>query len=207
MSSIQSSQGALSAASSSAAVGVIATLQAMISRSTNTPFGNQIVLGIQQGIGYLLIGTGVALMTSFARNLFGQVKHSLFVTITVDSKDKTFEALLQWMSNNVIIKRATQLNAETVYFGTDKNPRVIFVPSVGKHRISYKGKTVWINRIRDATFDMASGAPFESIELSSFGTNTAVLQSLIDEAMRLSLQRDEGKTVVYINGEGSWTRF
>ncbi|EFA76320.1 mitochondrial chaperone BCS1 [Heterostelium album PN500] len=166
-----------------------------------------LLLGIKQGLGFLIVSGTVGFISGLSRDAFRRVNQSFFVTVTIDSKDKSFDALLQWLSGCESVKTATQLNAETIYNAAGKNPRVVFAPSLGRHRISYRERTIFVNRIRDSTFDMSSGAPFESIELSTFGNDTSIIQQLIDEAMRLSLQKDEGKTVVYINSDGNWQRF
>jgi len=173
----------------------------------NNDTSRSILLSIKQGLGLLIIGGGLGVVSQFTRYLYTRITGSFYYQIDIDSKDKTFEWMLYWLAQNVDVKKSNHLNAETVYNNLGKNPEVIFVPSVGSHRIQFRGKTVWINRVRDSTFDMGSGAPFESINITTYKQNAAIVQELIHEAMRLSLNRDIGKTVIYINNEGSWERF
>ncbi|KAF2071833.1 hypothetical protein CYY_006850 [Polysphondylium violaceum] len=173
----------------------------------NNDTSRSILLGIKQGLGLLIIGGGIGALTQFSRYLWTRVTGSFYYRIDIDSKDKTFEWMLYWLAQNTDVKKSNHLNAETVYNNLGKNPEVIFVPSVGSHSIQFRGKTIWISRVRDSTFDMGSGAPFESINMTTYKQNAHIIQELIQEAMRLSLNRDIGKTVIYINNEGSWERF
>ncbi|KAM9995650.1 hypothetical protein ACTFIY_001830 [Dictyostelium cf. discoideum] len=167
-----------------------------------------IVLGISSGIGIFIISGGINIFKNVGHYILNRINSNIYYRIDVDSKDKSFEWLLYWLSENDSIKVSNHLNAETVYNLVGKNPKVILVPSVGKHRIVYKGKWIWIDRVRDQQFDMGAGAPFESISLSTYKSNAQLINQLLQEAMTLSLNRDIGKTVIYINGgNGNWERF
>ncbi|EGC36809.1 hypothetical protein DICPUDRAFT_31265 [Dictyostelium purpureum] len=166
-----------------------------------------ILLGISSGISLFIINGGLGIFKNISNYILNCINEKIYYQIDVDSKDKSFEWLLYWLSEHESVKDSTHLNAETVYNNIGKNPKVILVPSVGQHTIKYKGKTIWISRIRDSTFDMGSGAPFESIKLSTLINNSSAVNELLQEAMLLSLNKDIGKTVIYINSEGSWERF
>eukprot|EP01132_Coremiostelium_polycephalum_P003100 gene3100-3877_t len=164
----------------------------------------------KQGIYLLLVGAGIGIVTQFGRKLYSAISEWTFYSIDIDSKDKLFECIIYWLSQQndaALIRSTNRLNAETTYNDQGKVPVVLFAPSIGKHSLIYKGKRVWIDRVRDSTFDMASGAPFESITLSTMRGNGHLLKQLVQEAMVMSLKRDDGKTVVYINSQGSWERF
>eukprot|EP01133_Synstelium_polycarpum_P005922 gene5922-6854_t len=180
---------------------------AATSLASMTMFNKQIVAGIKQGIGYLLVGAGVSLLASFANRMIRRAQEFMFVTITIDSKDKAFESLLYFLSLQSSIKNTHQLSAETVYNSSGKNPTIIFVPAVGSHKITYRSRSIWVERIRESTFDMGSGAPFESIALTLWGRDSSLVQALVDEAIKAASSRDEGKTVVYINSGAAWERF
>ncbi|KYQ89027.1 mitochondrial chaperone BCS1 [Tieghemostelium lacteum] len=166
-----------------------------------------LVKGIKSGIGILLIGSCVGLIGNVSNWLIKKLNDSFYYKIDIDSKDKSYEWVMYWLSSNDSIKGSNHLSAETTYNSVGKNPRIIFVPSVGNHRILYKGRSLWVNRVRDPQFDLGSGAPFESIQLTCYKSNKNILEDLIKDAMRLSLNRDFGKTVIYMNDGGSWQRF
>jgi chaperone BCS1 len=127
-------------------------------------------------------------------------------------------------------KKTRTLALETTYERDEdgvSEPKVLFVPNIGHHFFSYKNKWIWLTRDRDnSVSDFSTGGPLETMTLTTFGTDRQALQTFISDAMKLSMEKEEGKrqlvgsglllgpnisllgkTVIYTVANGDWTRF
>lgn len=70
-----------------------------------------------------------------------------------------------------------------------------FTPAPGLHLFRYRGKFVLLRRVLEEGKDC--WWPQETIELSTFGTDPALLKDLLREARLRFLEKDRSKTIVY----------
>lgn len=70
-----------------------------------------------------------------------------------------------------------------------------FTPAPGLHMFRYRGKIVLLRRVLEEGKDC--WWPQETIELSTFGTDPALLKELLREARLRFLEKDRSKTIVY----------
>lgn len=70
-----------------------------------------------------------------------------------------------------------------------------FTPAPGLHLFRYRGRMVLLRRVLEEGKDC--WWPQETIELSTFGTDPALLKELLREARLRFLEKDRSKTVVY----------
>ncbi len=54
--------------------------------------------------------------------------------------------------------------------------------------------------------DMATGSLWETVTLTTFGSSKQIFIDLIEEAKDLSLEKEEGNTVIYTTVGSEWRR-
>lgn len=169
--------------------------------------GNQF---FSAGFGLMGVGMGVAAARKCMQYGMIFARRRFFVSLEIPSKDKSYQWVLEWLSVKGS-KYNQHISAETTYFqheSGDVTARVNFIPSVGTHYISYKNRIVKVERTREKNVvDAMSGGLWESITLTTIGRSRSLFQGLIEEAMMASLEREEGKTVIYTSIGSEWKRF
>eukprot|EP01112_Ceratiomyxa_fruticulosa_P018933 TRINITY_DN6125_c0_g1_i11.p1 TRINITY_DN6125_c0_g1~~TRINITY_DN6125_c0_g1_i11.p1 ORF type:complete len:444 (-),score=72.12 TRINITY_DN6125_c0_g1_i11:167-1498(-) len=158
-------------------------------------------------VGNLIIGSGIAFAGRCFRSLWNRFKIAFFVSLDINSRDESYKWVLEWMSEHSFMKEDQRLGVETRYTDDGEKPTIFFVPSVGEHKFAYKGKTVWINRLREGTYDIGTANIFEILTLSTFGWDSSVLKTIVREAMESSMKREVGKTIICTNSGGCWKKF
>ncbi|KAF8980073.1 hypothetical protein BGZ46_004661 [Entomortierella lignicola] len=82
------------------------------------------------------------------------------------------------------------------------------VPGNGKHIIRYQGAWIQVERTRDAKMmDLSTGAPWETVTLTTLSRDRAVFTELLQEAQKMALMNQEGKTVIYTSWGPEWRPF
>ncbi|KAF9436922.1 hypothetical protein BGZ76_002546 [Entomortierella beljakovae] len=82
------------------------------------------------------------------------------------------------------------------------------VPGNGKHLIRYNGAWIQVERTRDAKMmDLSTGAPWETVTLTTLSRDRAVFTELLQEAQKMALMNQEGKTVIYTSWGPEWRPF
>ncbi|KAF9113219.1 hypothetical protein BGX27_002011 [Mortierella sp. AM989] len=82
------------------------------------------------------------------------------------------------------------------------------VPGNGKHLIRYQGAWIQVERTRDAKMmDLSTGAPWETVTLTTLSRDRAVFTELLQEAQKMALMNQEGKTVIYTSWGPEWRPF
>lgn len=72
----------------------------------------------------------------------------------------------------------------------------------------YKNRFIAVERSREKQLvDFNSGAPFESVTLSTLGRDVAFFQDFLRDSQRAMLERDEGTTIVYTAWGTEWRPF
>ena len=150
------------------------------------------------------LGVGVvAAAAAFGRRglmsgVLAAQKH-LTVSLEIPSKDRSYQWVLQWISQNA--SRSTQhLGVETTFHQDPASGNVStkfdYVPSTGRHWITYRRRLIQISRDREKSMiDLSSGQPWETVTLTAVGRNKQIFTDLLNEAKQTALKREEGKTV------------
>ncbi|EGG22086.1 mitochondrial chaperone BCS1 [Cavenderia fasciculata] len=162
--------------------------------------------------GFGLIGVGAA--ATFARKGFQSAlinaRRYCFVSVEVPSHDKSYHWLMEWLAKKKQ-KSTRHVSVETTlshHESGDIVSTINFVPSVGSHYILYKGRVLHVERVREKNVvDMASGNLWQSITLTTMGFNRNIFKTLIQEAQEMSINHEEGKTVIYHTQGNEWRRF
>lgn len=71
----------------------------------------------------------------------------------------------------------------------------------------YKNSFILVDRQRDKSFDMATGTPFETVNMTTLYAHRHLFQELFAEAHQLAQQMHEGKTVIYNSMGPDWKTF
>ncbi|EPQ26424.1 uncharacterized protein PFL1_06072 [Pseudozyma flocculosa PF-1] len=82
------------------------------------------------------------------------------------------------------------------------------VPGPGTHWLRYRGTWMRLQRERDGKMvDLSTGAPWETVTLTTLFTQSHLFAQLLDEARQLALASTEGKTVIYTSWGPEWRPF
>ncbi|CDU24905.1 related to BCS1-mitochondrial protein of the AAA family of ATPases [Sporisorium scitamineum] len=82
------------------------------------------------------------------------------------------------------------------------------VPGPGTHWFRYRGVWMRLTRERDGKMvDLSTGAPWETVTLTTLFAYAHLFPQLLDEARQLALSSTEGKTVIYTSWGPEWRPF
>ncbi|KAG0265982.1 hypothetical protein DFQ27_000232 [Actinomortierella ambigua] len=112
---------------------------------------------------------------------------------------------------NRINQRSQFLAVQTEFKQHDNgsvSTRFNLVPGNGKHLIRYQGAWIQVERTRDAKMmDLSTGAPWETVTLTTLSRDRTVFTDLLRDAQRMALANQEGKTVIYTSWGPEWRPF
>jgi len=112
---------------------------------------------------------------------------------------------------NRINQRSQFLAVQTEFKQHDNgsvSTRFNLVPGNGKHLICYRGAWIQVERTRDAKMmDLSTGAPWETVTLTTLSSDRHVFSELLQEAQKMALLNQEGKTVIYTSWGAEWRPF
>ncbi|CAM9387081.1 unnamed protein product, partial [Ectocarpus fasciculatus] len=160
------------------------------------------------GFGLAVLAAGASALRGASQVAMTMARRHFLVTLEVTSKDRSYPWVLQWLAKrqfkNQHLSVETSLRAKS-----DGTVSVFdFVPGPGNHFISYKGRFLHIQRIRETTMlDLNNGKPWEKVQFVGIGRNTDVFADLIHEAFELATAQEEGKTIIYTNWGTEWRPF
>lgn len=88
------------------------------------------------------------------------------------------------------------------------NAQFDFVPSPGAHFFRYRGYWIRVERNREKQMvNFQAGLPFETVTMTTLGTNRNIFFEILEESRKLALQSQEGKTVMYTAMGAEWRPF
>ncbi|KAK2764516.1 hypothetical protein FQN54_009211 [Arachnomyces sp. PD_36] len=95
----------------------------------------------------------------------------------------------------------------------DKFKDLRYTPSNGMHIFWYKGRCLAFTRVKEEKQPMSWITNPESLFITCLGRDPAIIKDLLEEAQRVYVERDGGKTVIYrgrkkdgAGGDISWVR-
>lgn len=161
------------------------------------------------GFGLVGVGAGLAGLRKSYQVALILFRRHFIMTLEVPCRDKSYQWLLQWILLNT--KNAQHLSVETTFsqHETGKiSTKFDFVPSVGTHFFKHQKTWIKVERTREQqTLDLHMGVPWETVTLTAFGKNKGLYYNILDEARKLALKREEGKTIVYTAMGSEWRQF
>ncbi|KAK2562265.1 Mitochondrial chaperone BCS1 [Acropora cervicornis] len=160
------------------------------------------------GFGLVGVGAGLAALKKGSQFAYTAFRRYAIITLEVPSKDKSYHWVLQWITAQG--QRAQHLSVETTFqqHETGKvSTSFDFSPSPGVHFFKYKNSFVRVERSREKMVDLTSGAPWETVTLTALATNQQLFFDILNEARHMALEKQEGKTVMYIAMGADWRQF
>lgn len=162
------------------------------------------------GFGLVGLGAGAAILRKGALVGTTLFRRHYMITLEVPCRDKSYQWLLQWITYKGA-KKTQHLSVETTFEQKetgDVKTKYAFIPSVGTHFFRYKNKWIKVDRTREQqTLDLHMGVPFETVQLTSFGTDKNLYFNILEEARCMALKEHEGKTIMYTAMGSDWRQF
>eukprot|EP01118_Nematostelium_gracile_P009060 TRINITY_DN3036_c0_g2_i1.p1 TRINITY_DN3036_c0_g2~~TRINITY_DN3036_c0_g2_i1.p1 ORF type:complete len:462 (+),score=121.19 TRINITY_DN3036_c0_g2_i1:159-1544(+) len=163
----------------------------------------------------LVVGALAKVCSQFSLDLIDFIKALFVVSAEVNCKDEAYQWIVEWLAlHPYTLQSCRNFSITSIYEPQHRNnpmiiqPTVVFAPSLGWHLLRYQGTYLWINRIRDSNAtDLTNGGLFESFKIISFGKSRKTIESLISDARKCSLKREEGMIIIYNANQGTWHRF
>ncbi|KAG0043046.1 hypothetical protein BGZ83_011895 [Gryganskiella cystojenkinii] len=153
-------------------------------------------------------------MSSQSRNAAVTGSNNKAGSGTIGASPKVRHGILSRWSDrlaNKINQRAQFLAVQTEFKQHDNgsvSTRFNLVPGNGKHLICYRGAWIQVERTRDAKMmDLSTGAPWETVTLTTLSRDRQVFSELLQEAQKMALMNQEGKTVIYTSWGAEWRPF
>jgi mitochondrial chaperone BCS1 len=81
------------------------------------------------------------------------------------------------------------------------------VPGFGRHILRYRNAFIAVHRQRDKSFDLTTGAPFETVTLTTLYAHRNIFEHLFQDAHVLAQKMREGKTTLYTAWGPEWKKF
>lgn len=162
------------------------------------------------GGGLMLLGTGLAILRSGAKNVSSLLYRQLLIDLEIPSKDKSYLWFLEWMAQYKH-RSLRNLSVETDYIQHDNGSvttKFSLVPGPGNHIIKYNGAWFYIKRERSSKMvDMTNGTPFETVKMTTLYRDRNLFFEMLEEAKKLALKSQEGKTVIFTSWGPEWRPF
>jgi len=163
------------------------------------------------GLSVAVLGSTVSIISSLFSFVWQKIKARFIVTLEVNSRDPSYAWLYEWLNVQPYTTKTRRLTVETTYYQHgegDNRPKILFIPALGSHLLTYKTRWVWMTRtqVESVTDPAAIGGVLENITLTTFGKDISFVKSIIYDAMTMALKKEKGKTTVFANGGGSWAK-
>jgi chaperone BCS1 len=183
---------------------------------------NQFVVGMMFTT---ILAATLAYMRNVPQRLWSYFWAQFAVSAEVKNTDPAFNWLAVWLDQQPYSKKTRRLTVYTHHKDDDDDdsdydvigrkkksrPRVLFTPAPGEHLFFYKGKLVWLSRIKSdaaASNNPVSGTNTQ-LERESFmiwvlGRSQQLLREIIQDAMDLALPEGSPETCVIPSVDGRW---
>ncbi|KAJ3056705.1 hypothetical protein HK097_005106, partial [Rhizophlyctis rosea] len=190
----------------SAATTAASTGNSIVDAFTNNPY-------FSAGFGLIGVTASLAVFRQAAIHGVTFARRRLLVTLEIPSKDQSYPWFLQWMGAQTRAKGSNphQLAVETSFVRRDNGSSETsfqLVPGPGKHYFKYRNAWFQVERQRERQMiDLKSGAPWETITLTTLSRDRPLLSKMLEEAKQLSLSKEEGKMVIYTSWGVDWRPF
>ncbi|KAF5373581.1 hypothetical protein D9758_000658 [Tetrapyrgos nigripes] len=172
--------------------------------------------------GFGLMGVGVCLGGLRKLVTVGNtaLRRRLLVSVEISNKDRAYPWFLEWMAHQnakqvmgreSFLGRPHTLSVETqVEQRHNGSSNVLFnlVAGTGLHWFNYRG--VWMQIVRERqtqSLQMMSGAPWETVTLTTLSRDRGIFPQLLGEARDLALRGQEGKLTIRIPWGPEWKPF
>lgn len=161
------------------------------------------------GFSLAVLAAGAQLLRMGSTSMLALLKKNCLVTLEVTSKDRAYPWVLQWLTSQG--NRTQHLSVETMMKAAGPNRSALsfsFVPGPGQHFITYRGRFLAVQRIREQQMvDLNTGKPWEKVQFVGLGRNTETFEQILHDAYEMASSKEEGKTIIYTNWGSEWRPF
>lgn len=173
-------------------------LSDLINSLTNNPYF---------GAGFGLVGVGAGLAILRRSLIISSIvaRKAFTVTLEVPCRDRSYPWILQWINKNAQRRQHVSVcTSESSSSGATFD----FIPSVGVHFFNFNGHWIRVERTREQqSLDIQMGIPYETVTLTTIGTDPKIFENILYKAQALAAERIEGKTVTYTAMGHEWREF
>lgn len=169
------------------------------------------------GFALLLAGAVMALCRKTPAHIGGAIRRMILIEIDVVGNDPLFGWCTVWLDRQGWTRRSRLLTASAARdedrgapptIGERHVPPILFTPAPGNHFFMFRGRPVWLQRVRKespTTKDGGWGGFQETIVLRTLGRDPAILRELLTEARDVATSA--GRSVgLYVQTWGEWHR-
>ncbi|CAD6886117.1 unnamed protein product [Tilletia laevis] len=138
------------------------------------------------------------------------ISHDLAVETTLRGPGRATQAaqMGDLIHSSDRMEQIRSLSAAASSPSTTTDARFSLVPGPGTHYFRYRGVWIRLHRERaDRLLDVTTGAPWETIKLTTLYSARHLLPQLLAEARQVSVRENEGKTVIYTAWGPDWRPF
>ncbi|KAM0789351.1 hypothetical protein ACM66B_000182 [Microbotryomycetes sp. NB124-2] len=181
------------------------------------------------GFGLMALGVGATVLRRGAVQFATLAQRRMLVSLEISSKDPSYLWFLQWMSHQTQQQqahnvarlrgleglasriRSHELAVETKYEQRQdgsSSAEFSLVPGPGTHYFRYKSAWFQVKRERATNMlDLHSGAPWETVHLTTLSRDRNLFPQLLSEARSLAQAAQVGRTVIYTAWGAEWRPF
>lgn len=136
------------------------------------------------GFGLFAVGTAGALARRGLQGAVILLRRNYMITLEVPCRDKSYQWLLQWITKRGA-RKTQHLSVETSFEQRDTghvSTKYEFIPSIGTHIMRFRNTWIKVERTREqSTIDLQMGIPFETVQLTAFGTDKQLYHDILEE--------------------------
>lgn len=164
------------------------------------------------GAGAGLVGVGVFLTIAKRGLQIGTIvfRRRCMISLEVNSRDIAYDWLLKWI-NKRAAGATRHLSVQTSFAQSESGSvRADFslVPSPGDHFVWYRGRLIKIERQRESQMQLVDKMPFETVTLTTFGTDPRFYgDTILEEARQMAFDEMKFGTTVYQSVGHEWRPF
>ncbi|TVY54292.1 Mitochondrial chaperone BCS1 [Lachnellula cervina] len=178
-------------------------------------FDNPVFAG---GIGLAGLGAAATLGRRWTIQAAGLVKRRLLVNLEISKQDPSYPWILTWLTlrqrpKGFIASKLTRihnLSMQTTSRISQNRPgqtKFLAQPGYGRHIVRHKNAYISIHREKQASANMTTGEPFETVTLTTLYAHQGIFEDIFKEAHQLEISAQEGKTIMWTARGSEWTPF
>jgi chaperone BCS1 len=181
------------------------------------------------GFGLAALGAAVRYGSQGLRHGASLLRRRMLVDLEITRHDASYEWVLNWMTRHYheqlaqgsqqsrqgtveyLLRKFTpglhhlQIKTDIMKTATGaERTAFALVPGHGKHILRFRNAFIAVSREREGRSFDANGRPFETVKLTTLYYHRHIFQDLFTEAHQMSLQQNEGKTVIYTSRNTTW---
>jgi chaperone BCS1 len=181
---------------------------------------SQIVSG---GILLIITTSLVALSRNTPRAFWSWLKRQIIIQVDIINNDPLFDSVALFLDKHPYSLRCRSLTAQmkhseeralnqhTPHNSTQRIvPRILFTPAPGHHIFRFRGRRVWLWRVRkdamEATQEALRGPVIEYFHIRMFGRRQERMRELLEAARQCTIDATRGRCEIYSSNYGQWVR-